>query len=313
MRIAVVGAGGTGGLFGGLLAKAGNEVTFLARGATLSAIASKGLEVQSAQFGTFRVDVRASDQPAELGQSDLVLCTVKTYDLASALPATSQLLAPTGHVLTVQNGLDAPDQAAAVVGPEHVMIGTTVVETTILEPGVIGHFSPSHLFRIAAFDGPPDAAVKTVVDTFKAAGINATVAEDGHRALWEKAGSLIPLATLTSVCQLPIGPIRELPETRRLGQTLIDELVEVGRACGYDLSDLSKSAMAQLDRIPPTMKASMARDFERGGRTELDALTGAIVRLADQQGVDVPATRACLAILKLREAQKTMGAAASTQ
>ncbi len=303
MRIAVIGAGGIGGLYGGLLARAGHDVAFLARGAHLAAIKAKGLEIRSPELGTFHIDPLASTDPTDLGQAELVLLTVKTYDLDAALPATAQVLAPNGSVLTFQNGLDAPDQVASRVGPDHVLIGTTVIETTIVEPGVIGQLSPMHVVTVSAYDAPPTPKTDHVVEVLQRAGINASAIEDGRRALWEKAMPLIPLATLTSLCQTAIGPIRELPETRVLTQTLLVEINDVARACGYDLPQVEERAMAQLDRIPPTMKASMARDFDRGGRTELDALTGAIVRLADAHGVDIPATRTAYAALKLREQQ----------
>jgi 2-dehydropantoate 2-reductase len=303
MRIGVIGAGGTGGLYGGLLARAGHEVSFLARGAHLAAIQDRGLTVQSADFGTFSVPAHASDDPAELGQSELVLFAVKTYDLPSAAQAAASMTTPNGHVLTLQNGLDAPDQLADVVGRERVLIGTTALETTILEPGVIGHLTPGHLINVARYTGPPSEAVERTVNALKEAGMNANAALDGHRALWEKAFILIPMATLTSLCQSSIGPIRDLPETRALSAALLREVGEVARACGHDLAPLEARALDMLDRIPYTMKASMARDFERGRRTELDALTGALVRFADRHGLEIPTTRAAYAVLKLREQQ----------
>jgi 2-dehydropantoate 2-reductase len=303
MRVGVIGAGGIGGLYGGLLARAGHEVRFLARGAHLDAIQQRGLEVRSADFGTFRVHAPASDDPADLGQSDLLLFAVKTYDLEPAARSAAPMLAPEGSVLTFQNGIDAPDQLAAIVGAEHVLIGTTALETTIVEPGVIGHLTPGHTINVASFEGPPTPRVENIVATLKDAGMNASVAPDGRRALWEKAWLLIPMATLTSVCQAAIGPIRELPETRAFAETLLHEVADVALAFGYDLAHLDERALAVLDRIPATMKASMARDFERGRRTELDALTGALVRLADARGVAIPATRTAYAVLKLREQQ----------
>ena len=126
-------------------------------------------------------------------------------------------------------------------------------------------------------------------------------APDGRRALWEKALGLIPMATITSVCRAPIGPIRELPETRRLLEDLFDEVTAVGRAAGYDLSDARQRMLGILEAWPREAKASMARDFERGRRTELEALTGALVRLADASGVNVPVSRTAYEVLKLRE------------
>jgi 2-dehydropantoate 2-reductase len=302
MRVAVIGAGGIGGLFGGLLARAGHEVSFLARGEHLRAIQDRGLEVRSAEFGTFVVQGAASDDATDLGQVDLVLFAVKTYDLDPAALAAKQVLAPQGSLLTFQNGLDAPDQVAAVVGQEHVLIGTAALETTILEPGVIGHLSKFHFVTVSAFDDPPTPTVDQVAEALRSAGATVTVAPDGRRTLWEKAWALIPMATVTAVCRAPIGEIRDLPETRALIESLLDEVSAVARACGYDLPEARARAHAMMmDIAPPGMKASMARDFERGGRTELEALTGALVRLADAQGVNVPATRTAYAILKLRQ------------
>lgn len=300
MRVAVIGAGGIGGLYGGLLARAGHEVSFLARGPHLAAIRQSGLEVRSAAFGTFRVQAPASDDPSDLEPAELVLFAVKTYDLEPAAHAAAQVLAPGGSLLTLQNGLDAPDQVAAVVGAEHVLIGTTALETTILEPGVVGHLTPMHQISVASFAGPPTAAVERTVETMRAAGMNVTSVPDGRRALWEKAMLLIPMATLTSVCQSAIGPIREHAEARVMAQTMVREVGEVARACGYDLPEVTERTLGALDRVPATMKASMARDFERGGRTELDALTGALVRLADDHDLEILTTRTAYAILKLR-------------
>ena len=302
MRVVVIGAGGIGGLYGGLLARAGHDVGFLARGKHLEAIQERGLEVRSADFGTFVVQAPASADPADLGQPELVIFAVKTYDLDPAAQVAQRLLGPDASLLTFQNGLDAPDRVAAIVGQPHVLLGTTGLETTILEPGVIGHLTPGHYVTISELTGPPTPRVERTFEAFRGAGINVSIAPDGHRALWEKAWLLIPMATITTVCRAPIGPIREMPETAALIETLLDEVTAVARAYGFDLPEARDRAHAWIfDRAPAAMKASMARDFERGTRTELEALTGALVRMADARGLDVPASRAAYAILKLRE------------
>ncbi len=316
MRVAVIGAGGIGGLYGGLLARAGHDVGFLARGPHLHAIQERGLEVQSAQFGTFSVPGRASDYPRDLGegQADLVLFAVKTYDLESAAKAAAQVLAPDGLLVTFQNGVDAPDRVAELIGADHVLIGTTGLETTILQPGVIGHLSAVHYVLVAALHGPPDARVRRVVEVLREAEINASEAADGHQALWEKAFVLIPMATMTSVCQAPIGPIRELPETNALLDALLDEVQAVAQVCGHELAPSRQRVRGIIDTWAFDGKASMARDFERGRPTELDAITGALVRLADARGVEVPVARTTYALLRLREqlaarAQNPVGSA----
>ncbi|MGI9145903.1 MAG: ketopantoate reductase family protein, partial [Chloroflexota bacterium] len=303
MRVAVIGAGGIGGLYGGLLARAGHTVAFLARGQHLKAIRERGLEVRSADFGTFVVQAAASEDPAQLGWADLVLFAVKTYDLEQAAHAARHALGPTTSLLTFQNGLDAPDRIAAIVGEQHVLIGTTGLETTIVEPGVIGHLTPGHYVSVSALSGPPTPAAERTAEAFVGAGINANVAPDGHLALWQKAWLLIPMATITAVCRAPIGVIRDLPETAELIRTLLDEVTAVARAYGYDMPEARERARAWIERAPFTMKASMARDFERGRRTELEALTGALVRMADARGVGVPVSRDTYAILELREQQ----------
>jgi 2-dehydropantoate 2-reductase len=301
MRVAVIGSGGIGGLYGGLLARAGHKVAFLARGKHLAAIREKGLEIRSADFGTFTVDGQASDDARELGQADLVLFAVKTYDLQDAAQQAKHVLGPEASLLTFQNGLDAPDQLADIVGAQHVLIGTTRLETTIVEPGVIGHLTHGHLVTVSAFSGPPTPQAERIAETFRDAGVTTNVEPDGHRALWEKASQLIPMATITAVCRAPIGPIRDLPETRALAETLLDEFSRVALAYGHDLTNSQSRPGLNLLTAPATMKASLARDFERGNRTELEALSGALVRLADARGVDVPASRTAYAILKLRE------------
>jgi 2-dehydropantoate 2-reductase len=301
MRIGVIGAGGIGGLYGGLLARAGHDVGFLARGPHLEQIQRKGLEIRSAAFGTFTVQARASSDPRELGRSELVLFAVKTYDLDSGAQAALEMLEVDGHALTLQNGLDAADQLAGVIGPERVLIGTTALETTIVAPGVVGHLTPTHAISVASFEGPPAEAVSRVVAVLALAGMNAQAVPDGHRALWEKAYLLIPMALLTSVCQAPIGPIRELPETRAFAAMLLADVARVALTCGYDLAPQVALGVGILDRPPATMKASLARDFERGRKTELDALSGALLRLASAHEVEVPATRIAHAVLKLRE------------
>jgi 2-dehydropantoate 2-reductase len=317
MRVAVVGAGGIGGLYGGVLARAGHDVRFLARNEHLRAIQANGLRVESAQFGTFTVAARASASAADLGtgEADLVLFAVKTFDLEAATAPARELLAPGGSLLTLQNGVDAPDRLAEVIGPERVLIGTTGLETTILEPGVIGHLSSHHYVFVGSLHGPPTQRVRQVVSTLTEAGINAKAAEDGHRALWEKAYVLLPMATITSVAQAPIGAIRDLPETRALIEALLDEVLAVASAYGYGLPEARERAATIIYSWDHDGKASMARDFERGNRTELEALTGTLVRMAAAKDIDVPVSKTAYALLKLRLAtagrgEKALGATA---
>lgn len=311
MHIAVIGAGGTGGLYGGVLARAGHEVAFLARGEHLRYIRERGLQVRSADFGTFVVHAQASNDPNDLHHAELVIFAVKTYDMAAAAGALDQLLAEGGHVLTLQNGVEAPDWLAARIGKDRVLIGTTSLETTILEPGVIGHLSPGHVVTVGAFEGPPTPATEQVARVLEQAGINTHLSPDGHQALWDKACLLIPIATVTSVCRATVGGVRAVPAAFELLEGVMNEVVEVARVCGYDLAPASERALKMWSTLPAGWKTSMMRDFERGNRTEHDALTGAIVRLAEAHGVNVSRTRALYAVLQvMAESPAAVGIAA---
>lgn len=295
MRVAIIGAGGTGGLYGAALHRAGHQVQFLARGQHLRAIQENGLRVESPQFGTFSIQVDATDESSSLSEADFVLFAVKTYDVQEAAAAARHAVGPSALVLTLQNGVEAPDQVAAVVGKEHVLIGTTALETTIGAPGVIRHLNAKHLVTASELDGPPTERVERLVAELKAAEINASVAADGRRALWAKAAFLIPLAGATAVTDAKLGAILARPETRVLFDDLADDVWRVARASGHEVPK------GTPDLFGPDSQASMARDFARGGPTELEALTGAIVRLGERLDVAVPTSRAVYAILKVRE------------
>jgi 2-dehydropantoate 2-reductase len=311
MRVAVIGTGGVGGLYGGVLARAGHDVVFLARGAHLAAIRERGLQVRSTQFGNFTVQAQASDNPKDLGQAQLALFAVKTYDLPEAAPAAREVLQDKGSmVLTFQNGLEAPDRVAEIVGAEHVLIGTSALETYVAEPGVVAHTSAFHMVTVSELNGPPTPRLQQVYEALKDAGINVQIVEDGRRALWQKAFNLIPMATATSLCETTLGPIRDVPETAALLESFLQELQAVAAACGYEMPEAPTTARGFIANAHPGFTSSMARDFERGRRTELDALTGAVVRLARARGVDVPATRTAYAVLKLRET--TLGTATAS-
>jgi 2-dehydropantoate 2-reductase len=300
MRTVVVGAGAIGGFYGAMLARAGHEVAFLARGAHLEAIRAQGLEVRSAQFGTFTVHGAASDQPGELIVGELVIFGVKTYDLESGARAAATVVGPGSMLLTLQNGVDAPDQVAAIVGTEHVLIGTTAIESTIIEPGVVAHLSPMHRLTLSELEGPVTARLDRLQATLAAAEINASIVADGRRALWQKAAALIPFAGLTTAGGANIGAIRANPVARAVLDDAIAETLAVAAACGSPLPDGAAATMALIATMAPTMTSSLARDFEQRGRNELEALLGAIVRLGAEHGVPVPVTRALYAALRLR-------------
>lgn len=307
MKVAIIGAGGVGGFLGALLARAGHDVGFLARGAHLAAIRERGLELRSKQFGDFVVKGTASDNGADLGPADFVLMGVKMYDFSAAITHAQAALAPNGLVATIQNGLEAPYEIADVVGTQRVLAGTVSLEATLLEPGVVGHMVASHVMGLAELGGGTTPRLAQLVEDLKAAGFNVTARPSAQAALWTKAAMLIPLATLTTAANCGVGILADLPEARALVREMSDEAIAVARACGVDLDDKFVSFQRQVETLAPQsprFTSSMNRDFLAGRRIELEWLTGALIRVADEQHVEVKAHKALYAVIKLRLATR---------
>src|SRR5712692_320113 len=288
MRIAVMGTGGVGGYFGGLLARAGHEVTFVARGAHLAAMQQHGLRVESTLDGTFTVPGRAVGDTTQAGPQDLVLFTVKMYDNASALAATRPLVGDDTIVLTLQNGIDNGEQLPAVFGAARIMIGSAYMEGRVKEPGVITQGGPG----AAAFgEMTPGLTqrVQRLLHVFREAGWRVELHENMPGMLWKKFAYIAGSAAICAATNSDYQEMRSIPETRAVIQGAIEEVLAVGRARGTPiLEDSLTWSMAALDQFPGTGRASLAKDFVAGNRVELDGITGTVVRLARDVGVPQP-------------------------
>lgn len=307
MRIAAMAAGGVGGYFGARLAAAGHEVAFLARGAHLKAIRERGLTVES-RLGDLHIPKPiATDDPAAVGPVDIVLFAVKLWDTEHAGKMARPLIGKETRLITLQNGIDAPEQLAAILGPEHVIAGCAYVATVIGEPGVIQQTSQFARIRCGRLDNAADAKLFAFVDAAQKAGIDIAIAEDMQVERWRKFIFLVTMSAATASTRLPIGPIVADDETRSFFLGLMQEVIAVGRATGVKLPEtLTEEGMAFLKNAPADMRASMAHDLERGNRMELDWLSGRVVTLGRALGVPTPKNEAVYSILKLHR----MGAAA---
>ena len=214
MRVTVMGSGGTGGYFGGLLARAGEEVTFVARGAHLAAIRARGLTVRSRLAGNFTVPARATDDPAESGPADLVLFCVKSYDTESAAERLRPAVGPDTVILPVQNGIDGAERIGRVVGLERVIGGLAAVSSVVEAPGIIEHRAGPDVIQLGELDGPPSARAQRIADALRRAGVKAQVRPDMRVALWEKFVLICGLSGLTALTRLPVGAVLACPETR---------------------------------------------------------------------------------------------------
>ena len=298
MRIAILGAGGVGGYYGGRLAQAGEDVVFLARGANLAALRDHGLKVVS-PLGDFHLPrVQATDDPASIGPVDLVLISVKTYSTDGAARSLPPLVGPATVVLSLQNGVDAADRLGAVVGPSHMLGGLTYISAELVAPGEIRHASPFARVVIGEFSRQATDRLRRVQAAFDHAGVQVEVSDDIERDLWLKFMFIAVQAATTSLTRLPIGPIRETPAAWQLYLDALAEIEAVARAKGVRLPPhTAEERHAWVATTPAHFKSSMLADVENGRRLEIEDMSGAVVRLGERLGVPTPVHRVFYALL----------------
>jgi 2-dehydropantoate 2-reductase len=301
MRIAVMAAGAVGGYFGARLAAAGHDVFFIARGAHRDAMLKNGLTIESVHGDVHLEKPNVSDDPAKVGPVDVVLFAVKLWDTEKAAEQARPLLGPNTRVVTLQNGVDSYERIAPIVGPERAIPGVTYVVTVIDRPGVIKQTSTFQSIICGTSDGRPDAPLEAFVAAAKAAGIPITLSDNIARDRWHKFIFLSATSGATAVTRNPMGLILADPDTRALFRNIMRETLAVGQAKGVALdSGFVDERMAFADKnVPPTMKASMANDLDRGNRLELDWLAGEVCRLGKELNVPTPVNDTIYAALKL--------------
>jgi 2-dehydropantoate 2-reductase len=305
MRFAVIGVGGVGGPFGAALAKAGFDVTLVARGAHLAALQRDGLRITGAHEVHVK-PVRATDDTAAVGPVDVVLFTVKNFGVEAAAKALPPLLKPETAVVSLQNGVDAEERLGGLIGAEHVMGGVAEVSAAIQEPGVIRQVSDYARIRFGEMDGRLSARGEAMLAALRKAGLDATFTDDIQRVLWTKFVMLATTSGLTSATRGTFGALRSDPDIRALMEAGVAEAVAVGRAKGTDLGpDAVERTMAWIDTLPAQGRASMAVDLERGNKLELPWLSGTLVRLGKELGVPTPVHGFFCAMLKLHQDGKT--------
>ena len=297
MRIAVMGAGGVGGYFGGLLARAGNDVTLIARGAHLEAIRSDGLKVKSPSTD-FTVPVAATDVPREIGTVELVLFAVKTYQNGVAIPAIRPLVGEDTCLLTLQNGADSYENLASAFGQDRVLPGATYIEARVHSPGVIRQQGEVPRIVFGEVSGTETPRGRLVFETLKAAGIDAELLGDILKELWTKFIFIASLAGVTTAARCRIATLLEYPEVRELLLAALKEAAAVATARGVGLDpDIVEKTMELIEVSARDLEASMHTDLELGRPLELDTLTGAVVRMGREVGVPTPVNTLLYSIL----------------
>lgn len=302
MRFAILGSGAVGGYYGAKLARAGQDVTFIARGAHLEAIRARGLEIRSPHLGDFLVRAAAESDTHKVGPVDVVIVAVKTYDNADALPRIRPLLGPGTCVLSLQNGVDSVDDMAQIAGEDAVIGGTTYIATALAAPGLIEHTGTYRRIVLGeVFGALPRLSdrVRQIKDALLEADIQAEAVEDGRVPIWEKFIFLVPLAGFTGATRLPIGPVWKDPYTRSRFLANCLEIETLARAEGVKVSaDTVTRISAYIEGIPETMRSSLLIDLSQGEPIEVEALQGSVVRRAERAGVPVPITETLYAVLK---------------
>lgn len=289
MRIAVFGVGGVGGYFGGRLARAGEEVTFIARGEHLRALQTRGLRVESIR-GDFAVEpASATDRPEEVGPVEAVLVCVKAWQVPEAAQAIRPMVGPETCVVPLQNGVDAPEQLAAALGEQAVMGGLCHIVSFVAAPGHIRHTGIDPSIAFGELDGRPSRRAERLRAAFERAGVKAEIPADIRLAMWRKFLFISALSGVGAVTRAPVGVTRALPETRRLLQQAMEEVVAVARARGVHLpQEAQAETLDFIDGLPAEATASMQRDIIAGRLSELASQNGAVVRLGEELGVPTP-------------------------
>jgi len=311
MRIAILGAGAVGSYFGGRLALAGEEVSWFARGATLAALRERGLRVESLQGDFVLPPQRASDRSDDFERMDAVVLGVKAWQVAEVGPLVRSWLAPTGIVLPLQNGVDAVPELARALGPEPVVGGVCRIVCEVVAPARVRHFGavpsvdlgpwPQGDAQSAARVARQRERCRALADAFVRAGVEARVRDDIRPALWEKFLFIAAVGTVGAASDRTLGELRAEAETRALLERAMQEVAALARASGVELApDVVARNLAFVDRLPAESTASMQRDIRAARPSELEAQTGAVVRLGRELGVATPVHARLYAELRAR-------------
>jgi len=289
MRVVVFGTGGAGGYFGAQLTRAGADVIFIARGDHLSAIRKHGLCIESpAGESAFRPTL-ATDDPTQVGKADVVLVGVKAWQVTQAAEAIRPMIGPETFVVPLQNGVEAPSQLAAALGSEHVLGGLCGTFSWVTAPGRIRSVGAGNYIKFAELDNRPSDRAEQLRRVFERAGVNAEIPSDIHKALWQKFLLVTSFGGVGAVTRAPIGIIRTIPETRRLLEQCMQEVLALARARQVALADtVVADTMTVVDSLAARGTTSLQRDIMDGKPSELEFWNGAVVRLARDVEVATP-------------------------
>lgn len=290
MRVAVIGAGGVGGYFGGRLAQAGEEVVFIARGENLQVMQANGLRVESVK-GDFTINpVQVVGDPSQASPVEAVLVAVKAWQVSEAAHLIKPIVKPETMVVPLGNGVEAPEQLVEVLGPEPVLGGLCRISSYIVAPGHIQHIGIEPRVVFGELDGLESRRADSLREAFAGAGVNARVSSEIRQEMWEKFLFIVGISGVGAVTRAPVGIFRATAQARALLEQALAEVIAVGQACGISLSEGHLAKTLQLiDGLPEETIASMQRDILLGKPSELEHQTGTVVRLGRNFNIHTPA------------------------
>lgn len=289
MRIAVIGAGGVGGYFGGRLVQSGVDTIFIVRGSTLAALRSNGLRIESPDGDIHLPSVQASDDPSSAGPVDAVLFAVKAWQIPEAAATALPLFGEKTIAVPLENGMEAPEELAAVVGAERVLGGLCAIVSYAAEPGLIRHLATKPLIAFGELDGSRSARVERLRITLEVPGIDVQVPPDIRRSMWTKFLFIAPMSGIGALTRVPIGIWRSMSGTRSMATAALEEIATLAAANQIQLDpEAIATTLERYDALPPQSTSSLQRDLMNGKPSELEAQLGAVVRRAAKVGVSVP-------------------------
>jgi 2-dehydropantoate 2-reductase len=301
MKIAIMGAGAVGAYYGALLARKGQNVTFIARGKHLEAMQQNGLQVKS-YFGDFNLSaVQATDDPSKVGTVDLILFTVKTYDAISAAEVMVPMVGPDTSVITMQN-MDMSRQVGEIIGLEHILGSVTYVFSAVASPGIISQTSDFHRIIFGEFSNKITPRAEAIRDVLESSGATIILSDNIQKDLWSKLLVISPMGGVSSVVRVPVGGYRDVPESREMLIKAMKELESLAGARDVVLDDDAVVQKMQfVDNLEPGAITSMQRDVLAGRQSEMEELIGLVCQMARDSGVSVPVYDFMYAALKPAE------------
>ena len=302
LKVAVVGAGGTGAYYGGALAKAGHDVTFIARGSHLDAINKSGLQLNTVLLGDFHLDSPATDDMSSIGPVDLVIFAVKSWGTETAIADMAGLVGNNTLIISTQNGIDSERLLSDAFGKEHVLGCTATVSSMITSPGVVTQAGGPGSLVVGALTEGQSARVNDLATQCVAAGIAAETLENIELAIWEKFTFICALSGMTALTRKPIGEIFAQESTTQMYLQVLSEVAEVGRASGIPLpQSIAADLLATTQAREPFIIGSMGHDLIANNPIEISLLNARVVELGTKHNIKTPANFAIEAALRPHE------------